>query len=486
MALWLAMALSLLLGLALRRAVWELTTPIRYELDIERAYLHAGHARETGLFEFYDHVFQNHRKARIQPDYPPLRLLCVTAWYRWHQWRFPAAVSWNNTYKETWPLLGLNTVAELAAAMAVFALARRTGAGTRAAFASSLLLWFCPALLCDAHAWPQWDAWILPFFLWALYAAVEERWWLAGALLACGALLKGQTLLITPLFLLWPLERRQVRQPLTLLVGWMTAAAVVTAPWILRTPGACYGTLALFSAGLLAWGLTSRFRGIDAHTFVAVAGLILAVSVFAAIPLFGGSDAWWQLGFRFGIRQYASLAKGPAANLASLLEGYTHWLATQPVFRPGGRPITIQTLLECLYFATLWWCGRFAARHRYADPTRFLVSVTAPWILAYALLPRMHERYLVWGAACSALYAWRDRRWLLFHVVLGLLALAPMILLMLQNVGRGEFRLARALVAIRPFMAWTILVLSALLIVGMGRATFDLRNAHAQARVDPQ
>jgi len=36
--------------------------------------------------------------------------------------------------------------------------------------------------------------------------------------------------------------------------------------------------------------------------------------------------------------------------------------------------------------------------HRRNDP-RVLISITAPWVLMFAILPQMHERYLMWAAA---------------------------------------------------------------------------------------
>ena len=33
----------------------------------------------------------------------------------------------------------------------------------------------------------------------------------------------------------------------------------------------------------------------------------------------------------------------------------------------------------------------------------FLVAISAPWIVMFTVLPQMHERYLVWGAALSAM-----------------------------------------------------------------------------------
>ena len=56
-------------------------------------------------------------------------------------------------------------------------------------------------MILDAHGWPQWDVWILPFYLFAALAALKNRWFWCGCLLALGAMLKGQLLFVAPLFL---------------------------------------------------------------------------------------------------------------------------------------------------------------------------------------------------------------------------------------------------------------------------------------------
>ena len=57
---------------------------------------------------------------------------------------------------------------------------------------AALFFWFDPALIWNAHCWPQWDSWVLPFFLWAIVAASWDCWFIAGALIAAGADLPGQ------------------------------------------------------------------------------------------------------------------------------------------------------------------------------------------------------------------------------------------------------------------------------------------------------
>jgi hypothetical protein len=54
------------------------------------------------------------------------------------------------------------------------------------------------------------------------------------------------------------------------------------------------------------------------------------------------------------------------------------------------------------YGTTLLLCGLAASRHARRQDPRFLIAVTAPWVLMFALLPGMHQRYLVWGSGLTA------------------------------------------------------------------------------------
>ncbi len=106
---------------------------------------------------------------------------------------------------------------------------------------AALFFWFNPALIWNAHCWPQWDSWVLPFFLWAVLAGSLDYWFVAGALVAAGAMFKGQILFGAPLLLLWPLFQLRFISIVRWLVGLATSTAVITSPWLLRTAGATPG-----------------------------------------------------------------------------------------------------------------------------------------------------------------------------------------------------------------------------------------------------
>ena len=74
-------------------------------------------------------------------------------------------------------------------------------------------------MILDAHGWPQWDVWILPFYLFAALAALKNRWFVCGCLLATGAMFKGQLLFVAPFFVLWPLWQKRWNRALRVLAG---------------------------------------------------------------------------------------------------------------------------------------------------------------------------------------------------------------------------------------------------------------------------
>ena len=100
-------------------------------------------------------------------------------------------------------------------------------------------------MILDAHGWPQWDVWILPFYLFAAFAALKNRWFVCGCLLATGAMFKGQLLFVVPFFVLWPLWQKRWNRALRALAGFIATTALIASPWLLHTPAAWVALLAV-------------------------------------------------------------------------------------------------------------------------------------------------------------------------------------------------------------------------------------------------
>jgi hypothetical protein len=345
------------------------------------------------------------------------------------------------------PLLKINLLCELLSAVAVFLLVRlcvrQSSCATRSPLPGSISLkhrasicglaaasvaWLEPSMILDAHGWPQWDVWILPFYLFAALAAFKNRWFLCGCLLAAGAMFKGQLLFVAPFFLLWPLCQKRWSRVLRVLAGFTATAAVIVSPWLLRTPAAWIAIVAVTGLSLVL-----LLRSSLSHRGAWIAG-ITGCTAFAIAGFTGGSFAWLQVGFIYGSQHYPYLFISSCYNLPSLL-AKAGWSLKDPFlsahFESVHLDLTLQWVLPLLYLGALPLCALGAARHvRHRDP-RILIAIAAPWLLMFALLGQMHERYLMWGAVVSAVALGVSLRLSIIHFVISAASTAMIVHVML-------------------------------------------------------
>lgn len=145
-----------------------------------------------GYLGLYERVQAEAYAKQYHLDYPPLRLLVMSVWTKHVQKQFPGAEDGKPEYVE--PLLRFNLLCEAISAIAIFFLVRlwvnRASGATRSRFmhrvpvesrgwvcglAAATFAWLDPSMILDAHGWPQWDVWILPFYLLATLAASTNR-----------------------------------------------------------------------------------------------------------------------------------------------------------------------------------------------------------------------------------------------------------------------------------------------------------------------
>ncbi|MEO8440742.1 MAG: hypothetical protein ABI540_11055 [Spartobacteria bacterium] len=423
----------LLGGIGLRRYAWRETTHLRFQRDIANGFywgsqtlaegrrLSPGEKSDSwrsfarGYIGLYDRVQEEAYEKNYYLDYPPLRLLVMSIWAKEVRAKFPGVEDGTPDYVE--PLLQVNLVAELVTALGIFLLVRlgvRRASGatdsgllhrlppTERGWVCGLLAasvaWLEPSLILDAHAWPQWDCWILPFYLFAALAALTRRWFWCGCLLAAGGMLKGQLLFVAPFFLFWPLWQKRWTRALHLLAGFTATAAVIVSPWLLRSPPAwlAVGTVGVAVAAFL-WHRRSR------NTLAWTAG-IAGAAAFTLGSLGDGSFAWLRIGFLYGSERYPFLFISSCFNLPSLLF-HGDLSVKAPVwavhFGAFYFVLTWQWALRLIYLAALVLCALGAARHARRRDPRLLIALAMPWLLMFALLAQMHERYLLWGAVLS-------------------------------------------------------------------------------------
>src|SRR5437773_1144978 len=461
----LLIATIFLAGIQLRRWIGDTTRHVRYQHDIVNGFYwgtevlkearrlspdessansRAGFCR--GYFALYDRVKDKAYENEYGLDYAPLRLLVIAIWAKEVRDGFPWVS--DDHPKLVNPLLNINFICELVSALAIFLLVReclRRSRPTQSSLmnrlpqqhrgwicglAAASAAWLDPSMILDAHGWPQWDVWILPFYLFAALAALNNRWFWCGCLLAAGAMLKGQLLFVAPFFIFWPLWQKRWIPALRVLAGLVETTALIVSPWLLRTPAA-------WLAVATVAGISSLFvlRRKLPHAAAWLAGIIgCAVFVIGAIT--GGSFAWLEVGFIYGTEHYPYLFISSCYNLPSLLAKVGWSLKDSFLSAHFGSlhlHITLQWTLRLLYLVALALCARGLARHlRDRDP-RVLIAIAAPWLLMFALLGQMHERYLMWGAVVSAVALGVSVRLSIIHFILSAASTAMIVHVMLTD-----------------------------------------------------
>jgi len=451
-------------GIHLRRWIGDTTRHVRYQHDIVNGFYWGSEvvkqARRLspdeatanswpgfcrGYFALYDRVKHNAYEHDYGLDYPPLRLLVMAIWAKQVRNSFPGVDDGHP--KLVNPLLKINLLCELLSAVAIFFMVRwcvqRSSWTTQPAMlqrfpqqhrasicglAAAAVAWLEPSMILDAHGWPQWDVWILPFYLFAALAALKNRWFCCGCLLAIGAMLKGQLLFVAPLFVLWPLWQKQWTSALRVLAGIVATIALIVSPWLLRTPAAWIAVAAVSGIGLLFF---LRFK--LPHRSAWMAGIIgCAVLVIGAFA--GGSFAWLQLGFIYGTEHYPYLFISSCYNLPSLLAKAGWSLKDSFLSAHFGSVhlhVTLQWTLRLLYLGGLALCARGLGRHLRDHDARALIAIAAPWLLMFALLGQMHERYLMWGAVVSAVALGVSVRLSIIHFIISIASTAMIVHVML-------------------------------------------------------
>src|SRR6266487_4720728 len=480
-----------LAGIQLRRWIGDTTRHVRYQHDIVNGFYWgsevlaqarrlspdeasanswAGFCR--GYLALYDRVKDKAYENDYHLDYPPLRLLVMSIWAKQVRNAFPGVDDGHP--KLVNPLLKINFVCELLSAVGMFLLVRlcvrrssptaslsllhRFSQQQRASvcgLAAASVAWLEPSMILDGHGWPQWDVWILPFYLFAALAALKNRWFCCGCLLAAGAMLKGQLLFVAPFFVLWPLWQKRWTRVLRVLAGVAATTAMIVSPWLLRTPAAWIAFIAIAGVSLLA-PLYGRIPDRGAW----IAG-ITGCGVFVIGALTGGSFAWLRLGFIYGSEHYPYLFISSCYNLPLLLSKLG-WSLKDPFwsahFASMHFDLTLQWALRLFYLGALALCAHGMGRHLRARDPRVLIAIAAPWLLMFALLGQMHERYLMWGAVLSAVALGVSFRLSAIHFIISAASVAMIVQVMLIDKKlEATLPAIHLLKQIRPYASGVVL-----------------------------
>ena len=487
----LLIATILLAGVQLRRWIGDSTRHVRYQHDIVNGFYWGSEVLNQsrrlspdatsadswsgffrGYLTLYDQVRDDAYEDDYGLDYPPLRLLTMAIWAKQVRNEFPDVDDGHP--KLVNPLLKINLFCELLTAVGIFLLVRfciQRSSWTALApllhgfppqdrafvcgLAAASVAWLEPSMILDAHGWPQWDAWILPFYLFAMLAALKDRWFWCGCLLAAGAMFKGQLLFVAPFFVFWPLWQKKWGAALRVLAGFVATAALIVCPWLLRTPTAW---IAFASTGGLTWLFLLRHQPASRGAWFAG---VLGCATFAIGAMAGGSFAWLQVGFLYGSEHYPYLFISSCYNLASLLAELGLSLKDSLLNADLGSlhfDLTVQWALRLLYLVALVFCARGMARNVRARDPRALIAIAAPWLLMFALLGQMHERYLMWGAVVSAVALGVNVRLTVVHFIISAVSTAMIMHVMLIDKKiDSTLRAIDVLHSVRPYASGLVL-----------------------------
>jgi hypothetical protein len=367
------------------------------------------------------------------------------------------------------------------------------------AWIAALLVWFDPITILEGHAWPQWDVWILPIFIFAALLASLNWWLCAGILLAIGCMLKGQMLLAGPVLFLWPIFEGKWSAAGRILLGFSAGAAALLWPWLINS-GSAHVWIAWLLIGLILYGdgilifrklapirdlhrirfrlvldliilsgalclfLAARLPGfaliglIVMALFLAAPWIVArrsikywslaaaAAGVWAAAALLGGDFAWWKLGYAYGTVKHdqMQMGLGSFANFPSILLQLYHWDLHDTVGNLSVSPINwnqdldLKTSLAVVYGLTLVAMSFAAAMHSRRKDPRILIALCAPWLLFPVIMCQTSERYLLWPSALSAAFVAVSTGFSLLHVLLAIMA-AGMIGHQLLNADHGRW-----------------------------------------------
>lgn len=204
---------------------------------------------------------------------------------------------------------------------------------------------------------------------------------------------------------------------------------------------------------------------------------LAASAIFTGGLLGGGSFAWLRIGFLYGSEHYPHLFISSCYNLPSLLADLGLALKDSLLSLDLGRfriALNLQWALRLLYLTALAFCALGAARHARHRDARILIALAAPWLVMFALLGQMHERYLLWGGVVSTLALGVSIRMSVISLIVSLASTAMIAhVMLLDKKLDATMSMITLLDRARPYASWVVLAVRGGLFLGN---SFDPRS----------
>jgi hypothetical protein len=203
------------------------------------------------------------------------------------------------------------------------------------------------------------------------------------------------------------------------------------------------------------------------------AAMILTAGVGLAALRYEGSFAWWHMGFGYGTERYSeNIAMGPVNNLPVVLGRLYGWKNEDWVdlswihehvnlsWLGIENDWSFRQLLRYTFAAMLVMCAMALAWHHSRRRTAGLVAIAAPWVIMFALLPQMHERYLLYGAGITSIVVGHSIGLGLLHILVSLCATGMMFHSMLSHDRNYWPEMLRTLQGMHPGVGWAVFLMA--------------------------
>jgi hypothetical protein len=189
---------------------------------------------------------------------------------------------------------------------------------------------------------------------------------------------------------------------------------------------------------------------------------------------------WFRVGFRYGAEKFPELAWGDTSyNLPAILQSRYQWQSADTVLRfpqfltrVFPNVLTVAGLLELVYLAALIACSFAIAQLQARRDPRWFIAVTTPWLLFFALMPHLHERYLLWAAAVGSIVIGANIGMTMLVILLTVLSWMMQMKNLFESWGVNNLgssiapgfgdSLKRFLAGTYPDLGWVVLLCSAI------------------------
>jgi len=331
-------------------------------------------------------------------------------------------------------------------------------------------IWLNPAMLLDSHAWPQWDMWILPFFILAALACSVNRWTTAGVLLDIGCLLNNQLLLVAPVLIFCPLLAGWPWRFLRILGGLAVGSALILWPWLMAGRATGYYALGIAAVAAIVmfiiWHFVKPSRKIVlVHCLVMIVGASMWIGGLTRSE----KQTWYTVGFQYGSSHNQSLRIDRSmGNLCSIMESRFGWQWDDVVTTlhvPGIQQPQVFNVIDFtrgIYLLALILCTIGAAVHFRRNDVKALAALVAPWVLFPTILPQMAARYTILPVCMAAALLGISTSLSLLQMLLALLCCVMLGHEMLLNNPRFSPLAMRITSAAIPDLGWVMLLVTAM------------------------